>query len=185
MIWERLDDVYGRATKMVDVVMHDIRKIKSIKDGEDKSFIELVEVVENGFLDLKRLKMDHEICNSSSVAMIEEKLPPSIKRQWTLHVINSTRPGDESNKFELLLEFLLDYKRAIEYETMNIRVSGKTSKDQQCRDQIMIGHISTEDDVRSTDLEVDEKSEGSYYQHEHFRFLLHKSNSHPIWAYKT
>ena len=182
MIWERLDDVYGRATKMVDVVMHDIRKIKSIKDGEDKSFIELVEVVENGFLDLKRLKMDHEICNSSSVAMIEEKLPPSIKRQWTLHVINSTRLGDNSSRFKSLLEFLLDYKRAIEYETMNIRVSGKTSEDHQCQDQI-IGHISIED--RSTDSEVDKKSEGSYDRHEHFRCWLHKSNSHPIWACKT
>ena len=184
MIWERLDDVYGRPTKMVDVVMHDIRNIKSIKDGEDKNFIELVEVIENGFLDLKRLNMDHEICNSSSVAMIEEKLPPSIKRQWTLHVINSTRPGDESNKFALLLEFLLDYKRAIEYETMNIRVSGKTPNDHQCQEQI-IGHISIQDDVRSTNSEVDKEVEGNHYRYEHFRCWLHKSNSHPIWACRT
>ena len=115
LMWQRLDDVYGRPSKIVDIVMYDIRKFKTFKDGEDKRFVEFVETIENGFLDLKRLNIEHEMSNSSSVAMIEEKLPPFIKRAWTLRVSEESPPTDETNKFCSLLEFPLEHKRAIEY----------------------------------------------------------------------
>ena len=125
LMGQRLDDVYGRPSKIVDIVMYDIRKFKTFKDGEDKRFAEFVETIENGFLDLKRLNIEHEMSNSSSVAMIEEKLPPFIKRAWTLRVSEESLPTDETNKFCSLLEFLLKHKRAIEYEMMNIRAPSK------------------------------------------------------------
>ena len=59
---------------MVDVVMHDTQSIELSKDFEGKTFTDLVEVMDNGFLDLKRLKIDHEICNSSPLVIMEEKL---------------------------------------------------------------------------------------------------------------
>ena len=52
--------------------------------------------------------------------MIEERLPPSVKRQWTLKLSDDDLSMD-SNKFPEVLEFLLKYKRAMEYESMDIR----------------------------------------------------------------
>ena len=45
LMWQRLDDVYGRPSKIVDIVMYDIRKFKTFKDGEDKRFVEFVETI--------------------------------------------------------------------------------------------------------------------------------------------
>ena len=35
-IWSRLDDRFGKASKLVDVIMYDIKNLKPVADGEDK-----------------------------------------------------------------------------------------------------------------------------------------------------
>ena len=50
---ERLDDKYGKPSKFTDAVMNDIKRLKSVK-GDDRRFVELVDVVEGGFRDLER-----------------------------------------------------------------------------------------------------------------------------------
>ena len=186
LMWQRLDDVYGRPSKIVDIVMYDIRKFKTFKDGEDKRFAEFVETIENGFLDLKRLNIEHEMSNSSSVAMIEEKLPPFIKRAWTLRVSKESLPTDETNKFCSLLEFLLEHKRAIEYEMMNIRAPSKQVQfqDQKEEKQVKTLQVASVKENRESDSiqDNDESDDQDDYWYENFRCWIHRSDTHPVWA---
>ena len=47
-MWRRLDEKYGKASKLTDAVMNDIKRMRPVREGEYKKFIELVDVVERG-----------------------------------------------------------------------------------------------------------------------------------------
>ena len=59
-MWERLDTEYGQASKLADVIMHEIKKLKIVREGEDKRFLHLVDTVEAGYRDLKRAGIERE-----------------------------------------------------------------------------------------------------------------------------
>ena len=121
-MWERLDDKYGKPSKFTDDVMNDIKRLKSVKEGDDRRFIELVDVVEGGFRDLERLKLDKEISNSTAVSTIEDKLPRDIRRMWALEINKTNSKVNDADKFPSLLQFLLEQKRAIEYDNDKTRM---------------------------------------------------------------
>ena len=95
--------------------------MRSVKEGDDKRFVELVDVIESGFRDLERLKLDKEISNSTAVSIIEDKLPRDIRRLWALEINKVDSEVNDADKFPSLLKFLLEQKRAIEYDNDNIR----------------------------------------------------------------
>ena len=79
-MWKRLDEKCGDPAKIADVVIDSIQQVKTIKEGENTRFIEFVEVVDNGYQDLLRLGLEKEITTTSSVSIIETKLPADIRR---------------------------------------------------------------------------------------------------------
>lgn len=85
-MWERLDDRYGRSSKLIDAVMSDIKQLKAVTDGEGHRFVDFVDTIETCHRNLKRINMESEICNSTIVSLIEEKLPNTIKTNWCLEV---------------------------------------------------------------------------------------------------
>ena len=120
-IWERLDEVYGRTSTLADVVMNDIRRLRIVNEDDDRRFIELVDTLESGYRDLKRVNIQSEIANTTTVSLVEEKLPKSIKREWSKLVNENKADIEGAEKFPKLLEFLKIKKRAIEYETADLR----------------------------------------------------------------
>ena len=46
--------------------------MRPVKDNDDKYFLELINAIERGFLDLLRIKLEHEMSNSIAVSLIEE-----------------------------------------------------------------------------------------------------------------
>ena len=130
-MWERLKDKYGRASKLTDAIMIEIKKLKQVNEGDDKRFTEMVDIVERSWRDLKMIGMEDEISNSTVVSFIEEKLPHSVKHQWCLAVCTKEEDQDEGgavrrdkSKFEEFLKFLLKHKRAMEYGAEQMRSSG-------------------------------------------------------------
>ena len=81
-MWKRLDEKYGDPSKVADVIIDGIRRTRMIRDGEEKRFTEFVEIIEDGYRDLRRLGLEAEITTTSSVSIIEKKLPPDIRRKW-------------------------------------------------------------------------------------------------------
>ena len=109
-MWKRLDEKYGGPSKLVDVGMYDIKKLRAIREGDDKRFIDLVDVVEKGYRDLLRLGIEQEMSNTSTVSIIEEKLPKDIRREWSREVNRTNSKVEESNQFPYILNFLLEQK---------------------------------------------------------------------------
>ena len=116
-MWRRLDDEFGKASKLTDVIMKDIKKMRPVKDNDDKYFLELINTIERGFRDLSRMKIEHEMSNSIAVSLIEEKLPKTIRREWARKVNKTGSKVSDKNKFPSLLEFLLEQKRIIQYDS--------------------------------------------------------------------
>ena len=112
-ICTRLDEKFGKPTKLVDLIMQDIKALKQITDGQDVKFIELVNIVERGYKDLKRINFEREMANSIVVSMIEAVLPRHVKREWSREVNQKNSTVDERNKFEDL--------RIIEYQNDALR----------------------------------------------------------------
>lgn len=77
-----------------------------------------------------RMKLEKEMLNSTVVSMIEEKLPRDIRKLWAQEVCEKGSKVDDNTKFPSLLEFMLQQKRAIEYESDGLRnvknVQGRT-----------------------------------------------------------
>ena len=50
----------------------------AIKEEYEKRFMELLDIVENGYRVLSRMKDDSELSNTKVISIIEEKLPKTI-----------------------------------------------------------------------------------------------------------
>ena len=118
---ERLNDRFGRPSKLVDVIMNDIKNIRPVTEGDEKGFLKIVNLIENSYTDLSRINMEQEISNSTIVSMVEERLPKSIKAQWCLKMCDNHDRVDDRDKFPAFLDFLLKHKRAVEYGSSSLR----------------------------------------------------------------
>ena len=121
-MWKRLDEKYGDPTKVTDIIIDEIRRTRIIRGGEEKRFVEFVQTVEDGYRDLKRLGLESEITTTSSVSIIEKKLPADIRRKWAEIVCADNSTVDKTKKFPSLLKFLRSQRGAIEYDTASLRV---------------------------------------------------------------
>ena len=60
-MFRRLNMKYGRPERLIDAVLSELRKLRSVPEGDNKKFINMVNVVENCWLDLKRSKLEAEM----------------------------------------------------------------------------------------------------------------------------
>ena len=145
-MWVRLNDRYGRSSKITDAIMYDIKHLKAVSDNDGKRFTEFVNTIERCYRDLTRIQMGSEISNSTIVSMIEEKLPSSIKAMWCLEVSDKNSTVEDRDKFPCLLEFLLKHKRACEYGSNDLR-SMKSSSAEKVN-SVTINEKAKNDDTR-------------------------------------
>ena len=160
-MWHRLDDRYGRPTKLADVIIFELKNTKPIYENDAKRLSELVDMVEAGYKDLKRIHFEHEISNSAVISIIEGKLPQSLQIKWAERVNSRVSEVDEKNKFPYLLEFLLEQKRVAEYVSSDLRGSTGTRH--------AAAHFVSEESPPIFNHE--KRSEVN-------RCLIHRSNSH-------
>ena len=141
-MWKRLDDRYAEPSKVIDVIMNEIKKLPSLGENCIPEFILMVDVVERAFRDLERLGLEGEVSNASTVCSIEEKLPLNERLLWSNKV--KTDIGFCKNKFPDLLEFLLERKDIFEYALSDLRSSdqdpmGKVCYTEQVVSQKIVG----------------------------------------------
>ena len=68
------------------------------------------------------MKVEHELSNTIVISLLEEKLPRDIRREWSKQVNEIESKANEVNRFTEFLQFLLNQKRIIEYESADIRM---------------------------------------------------------------
>ena len=123
-MWTRLDDKYGDPAKVTDVIISEIQHFKTIKEGDTHKLLQFIDMIENGYRNLKRLGFEQEITTTSSVSIIERKLPENLQDDWAKIISSEIDPVDRKNKFPALLKFLLNRKKAIEYKISELRAGG-------------------------------------------------------------
>lgn len=94
-----------------DVIIVSVQQVKPIKEGENKRFIEFVELVDNGHRDLLRLGLEKEITTTSFVSIIEKKIPENIRRDWARLISSDTSSVDNKDKFPSLSNFYLTRRK--------------------------------------------------------------------------
>ena len=132
-MWLRLDEKF-QPSKLTGLIMSDFKSMNVIPDENDKKIIDLVELVERGYRDLKIVKFEKEISNSTVIGIIEAVLPKFIRREWSREVNRKDSPINEDNKFVLLLDFLLEQKRILEYQDDTLRLP-RTQYQNSMKDQ--------------------------------------------------
>ena len=104
-MWRRLDEKYGYPAKITDVIINSIQRVKAIKEGKDKRFVEFIEIIESGYRDLLRLGLEKEITTKSSVSIIEKRLPADIRREWARPVSSDSSSVHKKTNFQASSSF--------------------------------------------------------------------------------
>ena len=114
----KLDEEFGDPRKLVDLVIGDLKKLILVNDNDNMSFINMVTIIEQCYLDLKKVDLEQEMNSVTIVSMIEKILPRSVKRDW---IKLSDDIIDKSSLFPFLLKFLLKEKRVTVYSYADVR----------------------------------------------------------------
>lgn len=122
---KRLNARYGNPSRLVQAVLSDIKTLKPVSEGNPGKFMDMVDVIERAYLDLKKLNLSEEMSTVTMVSQIEKLLPSLQKREWT-KILQTL--DDKKEMFQELLKYLLEEKQALEYMNDDIRTSNNGSK---------------------------------------------------------
>ena len=126
----RLKIAYGNPCKVTDSIVQDIKGLEIIPEGDTQKLINSINVIERGWLDMCKLKLEKELNTTSMVTLVESILPKKLFHDW---VKLSERLVDKSSLFKNLLDFLLEEKRICEYMNCDIRINHRlNSHNFQC-----------------------------------------------------
>ncbi len=124
-MWKRLNEKYGQPSIVADIIVLYIKNLNAAKEGDDQAFTELINILDRGYNDLARIKMESEVSNNATVSLIEELLPRTIRHEWSKEVNKSGSVVKSVDKFPYLLNFLQNQRKIIEYElSSNLRSGG-------------------------------------------------------------
>ena len=115
-MWKRLNEKYGQPSIVADIIVLYIKNLNAAKEGDDQAFTELINILDRGYNDLARIKMESEVSNNATVSLIEELLPRTIRHEWSKEVNKSGSVVKSVDKFPYLLNFLQNQRKIIEYE---------------------------------------------------------------------
>ena len=122
---KRLDEKFGEPSKIIDSIISEIQKYKKIDNDDSRRLIELINIVERAFYDLRSLKMEKEISNCNVVSLIECKLPKNVALNWYRFIYTPGSKVEKTNKFPHLLEFLINERKALEYGMGELRITDR------------------------------------------------------------
>ena len=120
-IWERLDRTFGDQSRLIDIILSDVKSIESCND--DNSTLQMIKTVERCYYDLKSMKREQEMNNTTIISMIEGKMPSEMSNEWIKLI---TKSNAHTEKFKLLQNHLEDWRKRIEYKIANIRTNHDT-----------------------------------------------------------
>ena len=154
-IWERLEDRYGNATEIVNVVLQGIQQFQFSKNFAERhqGIVKLVDELDRGVQDLGAIGAKHEIANAYTVRILEGKLPADVLTRW--HNKEIEESDDETDqesvrsvskpsnsRFESMFKFLLRERKNAEKVLLLKNPSNKTPADPPPRRRDMNGHVN-------------------------------------------
>ena len=84
--WEYLDSIYGDPRYVSDTVTQEIVKFRSLTDGEDARFCDLVHLVKRSYNTLKEVGLPADMDNSHMLSIIEQKMCADDRKVWAREI---------------------------------------------------------------------------------------------------
>lgn len=122
-LWARLDLKYANHTKFVDIVLSDLERTNK---GDAKAALHLINIVEKAYNDLKKIGAAQEMANATVISMIKKRFPDEMRLDW-VKTIASKGEEESASLFQMLLEFLKQWRQMIECDDQVIKKQEKTS----------------------------------------------------------
>ena len=117
-IWERLDERFGNQSRLVDNILAEVRAIEHCRD-DDELTLNMIKTVERCYNELKSMKREGEMNNTTIISMIEGKMTSEMGSEWIKAV---TKKGvNHDDKFTYLKALFDEWRSRIEYKIANIR----------------------------------------------------------------
>ena len=91
--WEYLDSVYGDPRYVSDTIAQDIGKFRSLREGEDSRFCELVHLVRRCYKTLKEVGLSSDMDNSHMLSIIEQKMCVDDRKVWSRELQRDGKPA--------------------------------------------------------------------------------------------
>ena len=92
----RLDFKYGDTSKLIDAIISEIKKAKRPEDEEHEKIIKLIDSVEIAYRDLKVMNLEAELTATTTVSIIENKLPKQMQMEWYRHMHKENSAVDKA-----------------------------------------------------------------------------------------
>jgi hypothetical protein len=80
--WAYLVSIYGDPRFIADTITQDISKFKTLQDGEDARFCELVHLVNRSYSTLIEVGRPNDMNNNHMLALIEQKMSSDDRKVW-------------------------------------------------------------------------------------------------------
>ena len=112
---KKLDEKYGDVCQLIDVIISEIRMLKKLPIEDPQALINLVNIIQKGYNDLKNMDLEKEMCNATVIKAIENKLPRDVALLLFRKVYDPSSKIDRINKYPDLLEYLKIERDAREY----------------------------------------------------------------------
>jgi len=123
--WKVLDERYGDEQIVAAVITKELRDTAPIREGQDSKLLVFIEGLQKSRLDMKRIGLESELSHSSTVNIVEEKLPKVVVDRWRRLVV------DEGIKlpslFPRMMDFLQKEARLIRAHMTNVSVNPSKS----------------------------------------------------------
>ena len=134
--WEYLDSVYGDPRYVSDTIAQDIGKFRSLCEGEDSRFCELVHLVRRCYKTLKEVGLPSDMDNSHMLSIIEQKMCVDDRKVWSRELQRDGKPASLKG----LIDWMSIEMKSRMHATAPIRTSGNTRS---------INHLSKTDDRKN------------------------------------
>ena len=126
--WEHLESIYGDLRFVADTITQDITRFKSLHDGEDAHFCDLVHLVRQSFNSLSEVGQQNDMDNNHMLAIIEQKMCSNDRKVWSRSL--------ETTKCHTTLEALMAWMTSQMKSRMRVTAPLRSSK------HLNVNHIS-------------------------------------------
>ena len=163
----------------MDSILNDVKKLARASNSPSDT-IKMINIVEKAKRDLERLGHEEELCNRTTISVIEESMTQEMMNEWVKLV--SKTPCSSIQKFTKLLEFLREWRSRLEYMGAGIRAATdfEEPKDSQPSDNQLVNKSGSTHHVEKDRSNSDAKKSRCW-----FHMLEGGAGDHPIWRCKA
>lgn len=105
-IFRVLDNRFGNQATIALQIVEELQGTPSVKNGQPRKVIELIQAVEKALYDLSDLDSADAIKNPIVTKSIEGKLPETLKKDWLTYAADEGNDVNRHNRFDKLLMYL-------------------------------------------------------------------------------